>query len=87
MATCSRACQPCGLSSRGAISDQELGKLRKRRCNTRVPVKTLIDYLQGGDRLEDFLNDFPTVTKNRALQVLDLAKDALLSNLDETLAI
>jgi uncharacterized protein (DUF433 family) len=52
-----------------------------------VPVKTLIDYLQGGDRLEDFLNDFPTVTKNRALQVLDLAKDALLSNLDETLAI
>ena len=35
MATCSRACQPCGLSSRGAISDQELGKLRKRRCNTR----------------------------------------------------
>ena len=51
-----------------------------------MPVKTLIDYLQGGDRLEDFLNDFPTVTKNRALQVLDLAKDALLSNLDETLA-
>ena len=36
MATCSRACQPCGLSSRGAISDQELGKLRKRRCNTRT---------------------------------------------------
>ena len=51
---------------------------------TRVPVKTLIDYLQGGDRLKDFLNDFPTVTKDHALRVLDLAKDALLSNLDET---
>jgi len=51
---------------------------------TRVPVKTLIDYLQGGDRLKDFLNDFPTVSKDHALRVLDLAKDALLSNLDET---
>ena len=47
---------------------------------TRVPVKTLIDYFQGGDCLEDFLEDFPTVSKNQALQVLDLAKDALLSN-------
>ena len=53
---------------------------------TRVPVKTLIDYLQGGDRLEEFLNDFPTVTKDHALQVLDLAKDVLLSNLDDTAA-
>ena len=41
MATCSRACQPCGLSSRGAISDQELGKLRKRRCNTRDLLERL----------------------------------------------
>ena len=49
-----------------------------------LAVKTLIDYLQGGDRLKDFLNDFPTVTKDHALRVLDLAKDALLSNLDET---
>ena len=51
---------------------------------TRVPVKTLIDYLQGGDRLGDFLEDFPTVSQDQALQVLDLAKDALLSDLDET---
>ena len=54
---------------------------------TRVPVKTLIDYLQGGDRLGDFLNDFPSVSKEHALQVLDLAKDALLSDLDETQAL
>ena len=51
---------------------------------TRVPVKTLIDYFQGGDRLGDFLEDFPTVSKEHALQVLDLAKDALLSDPDET---
>lgn len=46
---------------------------------TRVPVKTLIDYLEGGDRLDDFLNDFPTVTREQAIQVLELAKEALLS--------
>ena len=54
---------------------------------TRVAVKTLIDYLQGGDRLGDFLNDFPTVSKEHALQVLDLAKDALLSVPAETQAL
>ena len=42
---------------------------------TRVPVKTLIDHLQGGDRLGDFLEDFPTVSKDQALRVLELAKD------------
>ena len=51
---------------------------------TRVPVKTLIEYLRGGDRLGDFLEDFPTVSKDQALQVLDLAKEALLSDADET---
>ena len=53
---------------------------------TRVPVKTLIDYLQGGDRLGDFLEDFPTVSKDQALQILELAKEALLNDPDETTA-
>ena len=42
---------------------------------TRVPVKTLIDYIQGGDRLADFLEDFPTVSKDQALQVIAVAND------------
>ena len=46
---------------------------------TRVPVKTLIDYLEAGDRLDDFLDDFPSVTRNQTLRVLELAKEALLS--------
>ena len=46
---------------------------------TRVPVKTLIDYLEAGDRLDDFLEDFPTVTREQALQALELAKGLLLS--------
>ena len=45
---------------------------------TRVPAKTLIDYLEAGDRLDDFLEDFPTVTREQALQALELAKEALL---------
>jgi uncharacterized protein (DUF433 family) len=41
---------------------------------TRVPVQTLFDYLEGGDDLNEFLDDFPTVTKAAALQVLEMAK-------------
>jgi uncharacterized protein (DUF433 family) len=37
---------------------------------TRVPVKTLFDYLEGGDSLEDFLEGFPTVSRSLAIKVL-----------------
>ena len=47
--------------------------------STRVPVRTLIDYLETGDRLDDFLEDFPTVTRQQAMQVLELAKETLLN--------
>ena len=43
---------------------------------TRVPVKTLIDYLEAGDDVDDFLRDFPTVTREQTSNVLQLAKDA-----------
>jgi uncharacterized protein (DUF433 family) len=46
-------------------------------AGTRVPVKTLIDYLEGGDRLDDFLDDFPTVSRQHAVAVLEIAKEAL----------
>ncbi len=45
---------------------------------TRVPVRTLIEYLEAGDRLDDFLEDFPTVDRKQALQALKVAKEALL---------
>lgn len=50
---------------------------------TRVPVKTLIDYLEGGDSLNDFLESFPTVKREQALQVLEMAKEMLLSSPNE----
>lgn len=45
---------------------------------TRVPVQALIDYLEGGDPLDTFLGDFPSVTREHAIAVLELAKSALL---------
>jgi uncharacterized protein (DUF433 family) len=51
-------------------------------AGTRVPVQTLIDYLEAGDRLEDFLDDFPTVSRQQAIAALQIAKEALIQNAD-----
>ena len=53
---------------------------------TRVPVKTLVDYLEAGDCLDDFLGDYPTVTREQVLAVLELAKEALLVDPDAVAA-
>ncbi|MEM9540797.1 MAG: DUF433 domain-containing protein [Cyanobacteria bacterium P01_E01_bin.42] len=44
---------------------------------TRVPIKTLLDYLQGGDTLDVFLDHFPSVNREQAIAVLELAKEAI----------
>jgi len=41
---------------------------------TRVPVKNLFDYLKGGNTIESFLEDFPSVTHRQALLVIDMAE-------------
>jgi uncharacterized protein (DUF433 family) len=46
---------------------------------TRVPVQTLIDYLEEGSPLDDFLDDFPTVSREHAVAVLELMKESVLS--------
>ena len=46
---------------------------------TRVPVQTLLDYLEGGDTLGEFLDGFPGVSREQAVAFLELAKDALLA--------
>jgi uncharacterized protein (DUF433 family) len=48
---------------------------------TRVPVQTLFEYLEGGETLEDFLEGFPTVSRELAIQALEEAKDLLLSRI------
>ena len=44
---------------------------------TRVPIQTLFDYLEGGDSLEEFLDDYPSVTKANAVEVLEMAKQTV----------
>ena len=46
---------------------------------TRVPFQTLLDYLEAGDPLSEFLEDFPTVSRDLAVAALEQAKDALLA--------
>jgi uncharacterized protein (DUF433 family) len=46
-------------------------------AGTRVPVQSLIDYLEAGDSLAVFLEEFPSVTREHAIAVLELAKRAL----------
>jgi uncharacterized protein (DUF433 family) len=47
---------------------------------TRVPVRTMLDYLSAGDTLEEFLDHFPTVTREQAVAVLDQANELLASH-------
>ena len=49
-------------------------------AGTRVPFQTLMDYLEAGHSLSDFLSDFPTVTRKQAQAALEQAKKALLSD-------
>ena len=43
-------------------------------AGTRVPVQTLIDYIKGGESIDDFLDGFPTVTKEQVIAFLEEAQ-------------
>jgi uncharacterized protein (DUF433 family) len=47
---------------------------------TRVPVKILFDYLEAGDSLEVFLDEFPSVTREQAVAALELAREVVAPN-------
>ncbi len=46
-------------------------------AGTRVPVKNLFDYIEGSSTLEEFLEDFPSVSRKRAVAVLEAARSGL----------
>jgi uncharacterized protein (DUF433 family) len=48
---------------------------------TRVPVRTLLDYLEGGDSLEEFLDNYPSVTREQAIAFLEEAGRAVLAQI------
>jgi len=49
---------------------------------TRVPIQTLLEYLEADQRIDDFLTDFPTVSRDQAIAVLELAREALTSDVE-----
>ena len=48
-------------------------------AGTRLPAQTLFDSLEGGETLDEFLNQFPTVTRQQALAALEVARESLLA--------
>jgi len=48
---------------------------------TRVPFQALLDYLEGGQTLDEFIDDFPTVTREAAISALELARFVLVGQL------
>jgi uncharacterized protein (DUF433 family) len=53
---------------------------------TRVPIKNLIDYLEAGDSLEEFLDDFPSVKRENVLMFLNLSIKFYLANNEKNIA-
>jgi uncharacterized protein (DUF433 family) len=47
-------------------------------AGTRVPVQTLLDYLQAGESIDDFLQGFPSVTRGQVIAFLEEAKDRII---------
>lgn len=46
-------------------------------AGTRVPVQTLMDYIKGGESIDDFLDGFPTVTKEEVIAFLEVAQEQI----------
>jgi uncharacterized protein (DUF433 family) len=49
-------------------------------AGTRVPVQTLLDYLEAGDSIDEFLEGFPSVTREQVIAFLEQAKDRLVES-------
>lgn len=62
-------------------SDPEIMSGEPVFVGTRVPVRNLLDYLEGGDTLEEFLDDFPSVAREQAIAFLEEAGRALLARI------
>jgi uncharacterized protein (DUF433 family) len=67
-------------SKRIIHSDREILGGTPVFVGTRVPVQALLDYLEGGDTIEDFLDDFPGVTREQVIAFLEEAGRALIAN-------
>jgi uncharacterized protein (DUF433 family) len=69
-----------GIQKPVVHSDPEILGGTPVSVGTRVPFQTLLDYLEGGETLDEFLENFPTVTREQAIAALEQAKEALLAH-------
>lgn len=69
------------MKSTVVISDPEIMHGTPCFQGTRVPFKNLIDYLEGGYSLDEFLRQFPAVSRGQAVQALEEAKDSRLARI------
>lgn len=69
------------MSQRVIVVDPEVMNGTPCFRGTRVPFKNLIDYLEGGHSLDEFVRQFPTVTREMAVQALEEAKESLLAKI------
>jgi uncharacterized protein (DUF433 family) len=91
-----KACPPeeidywCGVRQEGQaliptseviVKDQDILGGTPVFRGTRVPFQALLDYLEGGQTLDEFLDDFPTVTREAAIAALEFAKSLLVGHL------
>jgi uncharacterized protein (DUF433 family) len=65
------------MAEQAIVSDPDVMSGTPCFRGTRVPFKNLIDYLEGGQSLGEFLRQFPTVTRELAVQALEEAKESL----------
>jgi uncharacterized protein (DUF433 family) len=63
------------------VADPEVMNGTPCFCGTRVPFRNLMDYLEGGHALSEFLDQFPSVTREMAVQALEEAKESLLARI------
>lgn len=73
-----------GMTKKSVVlTDPEIMSGEPCFAGTRVPVRTLLDYIEGGDSLDEFLEDFPTVARRQAIAFLEQSADAMLATIPQ----
>ena len=72
----------CMLGKAIVVIDPELMSGTPCFAGTRVPVRSLLDYIEGGDTLDEFLEQFPTVSREQAIGFLEQSSEHLLAATD-----
>ncbi len=80
MVTASRSCYDSPMKESVVCRDPEVMGGTPVFRGTRVPVQTLLDYLEAGDSIDEFLEGFPSVTRKQVICFLEEAKDKLVDS-------